>query len=53
MAKMENTTRYLLVSRRRNAGKRYEVMGNVNGGIDIDCLLLKELLAFYCTGLLC
>lgn len=25
-------------------------MGNMNGGIDIDCLVLKESLAFCCIG---
>lgn len=27
-------------------------MGNMNGGIDIDCLVLEEPLVFYCIGLL-
>lgn len=31
----------VLVSRRKNGGKVYEVIGNVNGGIDIGFLVLQ------------
>lgn len=35
-----------MVNRRKNGGKRYEVMVNVNGGIDIDFLVLEQSPAF-------